>query len=338
MPENRRSAMRQWNSYELLRVAGGYWASCALHAAVRLDVFSLLHDEERSLARLAEACGCDERGMDLLTTALCAMDLMRREGDICAAAPFARRRLCRQSPEYMGSVIGHHHGLLPGWSRLEEAVRLGRPVRDNSSHAEDAERERFLLAMHDIAAAQAARSVPHIDLSGRGALLDLCGGPGSYAVYFCRSNPGLRATVFDLPSTEPVAAGVIERNGMRERIDFWGGDVMRDPLPEGCDAVWISQVLHAFGPRDAAAIVKKALCAAAPGALILIQEFIVDDDRNGPEFAALFGLNMLVGTEGGRSYTGKELTDMLVGAGATAVRRLDVDLPQDCGIIQGVKP
>ncbi len=50
---------------------------------------------------------------------------------------------------------------------------------------------------------------------------------------------------------------------------------------------------------------------------------------------ALFGLNMLVGTPGGQTYTWSELETLLKDAGAVSVRRLDVALPMGCGIIIG---
>ena len=47
--------------------------------------------------------------------------------------------------------------------------------------------------------------VPKIDLSNRRHLLDLGGGPGTYAIHFCLNNPQLKATVYDLPTTRPFA-------------------------------------------------------------------------------------------------------------------------------------
>jgi len=72
--------------------------------------------------------------------------------------------------------------------------------------------------------------------------------------------------------------------------------------------------------------------------VILIQEFILDDTRDGPIFPALFSLNMLLGTPTGQAYSGQELTEMLQHAGVTDVRRLAVDLPNGAGILAGFKP
>jgi hypothetical protein len=69
--------------------------------------------------------------------------------------------------------------------------------------------------------------------------------------------------------------------------------------------------------------------------MILIQEFILDDSKDGPLFPALFSLNMLVGTDSGRSYSEAELTRMLAAAGVSQIRRIPVDSPNGAGIIAG---
>ena len=75
-----------------------------------------------------------------------------------------------------------------------------------------------------------------------------------------------------------------------------------------------------------------------PGGLLLIQEFILDDNRSGPQHPALFDLNMLVGTPDGQSYTRQELAGFMRNAGLEDIRRLPLDLPQGCGIMAGTVP
>jgi hypothetical protein len=44
---------------------------------------------------------------------------------------------------------------------------------------------------------------------------------------------------------------------------------------------------------------------------------------------------MLVGTPGGKAYTGREIQDMMKAAGAVAVRDAGLDLPMDCRVFIG---
>jgi hypothetical protein len=55
-----------------------------------------------------------------------------------------------------------------------------------------------------------------------------------------------------------------------------------------------------------------------------------------PLFPALFSINMLIGTSDGRSYTEKQLVNMLEKAGVKKVRRLDFKGPTESGILCGV--
>jgi hypothetical protein len=71
--------------------------------------------------------------------------------------------------------------------------------------------------------------------------------------------------------------------------------------------------------------------------MIIIHEFILNNDRTGPVFPALFTLNMLLGTAGGRSYTESELSEMVTRAGFKTITRLEYSGPTQSGILTAVK-
>ncbi|MDR3088210.1 MAG: methyltransferase domain-containing protein [Desulfobulbaceae bacterium] len=326
-----------WNAGKLLELSGAYWAGCAVQAAVRLDVFTALEQGARDENELAAALSCDRRGFSMLITALAALGLLtRREAGKVSAPANILALLSKNSPDYLGFIIQHHAHLMPSWAKLAEAVREGRPTRESSSHTDsDAEREAFLFGMFNIARLQAETVAQALDLSERRTLIDIGGGPGTYAVYFCKKNPNLQATIFDLPTTEPFAKKIVAQYGLSERIDFASGNFLAGALPKGQDVAWLSQVLHGETPADAEKLLRNAAACLNPGGLLCVQEFVLDDDRVGPTHAALFALNMLVGTEGGQTYTTSELAGMMAEAGATEVNRLDASLPQSCCVLVG---
>ncbi|MDR2724927.1 MAG: SAM-dependent methyltransferase [Candidatus Adiutrix sp.] len=329
--------MKEWTAPELLRLSGSYWACCAVQAAVQLDLFTALAEGPRTEEQLAAGLGCDQRALRMLVTSLVALEFLERSGENVAAPPAVLACLSRTSPEYLGFIIRHHAHIMPAWTRLAESVRSGGPSRRKSSiHTrDDEEREAFLMGMFNVARQQAENVARGLDLSGRSRLIDVGGGPGTYAVYFCLHNPGLTATVFDLPGSERFARGVVERYGLADRIEFVGGDFLRDELPKGQDVAWLSQVLHGEGPENAALLVKKAAGCLRPGGLLGIQEFVIDNDRTGPAHSALFSLNMLVGTDGGQAYTLGEIQGLLQNAGARDIRSLALDLPPGCRVLTG---
>ena len=194
---------QRWNPGALLELSGAFWKTCALHAAVKLDVFSVIGDDQLSAETIATGINGSLKGVERLLNALVAMDLLEKNdqayGNIAGVGDF----LSKQSPKYIGHIILHHHHLVEGWSQLDQAVVTGQPIRSRSSFSKEEWRESFLLGMFNLAMNLAPQLVPLIDLSAKGHLLDLGGGPGTYAIHFCLNNPELKATVFDLPTTKP---------------------------------------------------------------------------------------------------------------------------------------
>ena len=329
----------EWTIPAVLQLSGGYWSACALHAGVALGLFAPLADERLDAAGVAAACSADPRATAMLLDALTALGLVAKRDDIYEATPFSARYLASSSPDYLGHIIFHHHHLMGGWARLHEAVAAGKPLRERVSHGDDRrERESFLMGMYNLASQLAPQVAAGLDLSGCSRLLDMGGGPGTYAVHFCLRNPQLTAVVYDLPTTREFAEGVISRHGVQERVSFVSGDFHADGVPGGFDAAWLSHILHSDGPQGCAVILGKGVSALRPGGMLYVQEFILDDDKSGPLFPALFSLNMLQGTPAGQAYSGAEIRAMMEQAGLTDVRRLDAPLPNGAGIMAGRLP
>ncbi len=326
----------KWNPGTLLETSGGYWQTCALHAAVQLDVFTVMEDRRLSADDIAGKLQADPRALAMLLNALTAMNLLDKSDGLYANTPEAGAFLSKSSPGYIGYIIKHHHHLVASWSQLDQAVVSGKAVRTRATFSSDDARESFLMGMFNMAMMLAPRIVPKIDLSNCGTLLDMGGGPGTYSIQFCLNNPGLKAVVFDLPTTRPFAEATIGKYGLSDRIRFQAGSYLKDPVEGRYDAAWLSHILHGEGPEDCRGIIQKAVAALSPGGMILIHEFILNNEMSGPLFPALFSLNMLIGTPSGQAYSEKQISDMLASAGVRDIRRISIDSPNDSGIIAGI--
>ncbi len=326
-------AEREWTRASLLQTSSAYWETCALHAAVKLDLFSLLGGELLTAPDLAERLGATGRGLVILLNALVAMGLLSKKGDTFSNTSSSRAYLSTESPDYIGHMIKHHHFLVGAWSRLDEAVLGGRPTKEGRISMGGEELEAFLMGMFNIASSLAPKAAAVVDLSTRKRLLDLGGGPGTYAIHFCLNNPGLQAAVFDLPSTRPFAERTIAGFNLQDRIAFIPGDYIENDIPGRFDAAWLSQILHGEGPDDCLTIIKKTAGALEPGGVLLVHDFILDDSMDAPLQPAIFSLNMLVATERGRAYSGSQLSGMLRAAGAKKIRRLSFHSPAETAIL-----
>lgn len=331
----------QWDVGMLLGVSTGYWKGCALQAAVRLKIFSHLSSKEYGPREISEAAGTDLRATGLLLDALVGMGLLKKSGSEEPAytnTDFSSQFLDRKSKTYVGHIILHHHHILDGWAQLDRAVTTGKKV-ERRGYGEEMERESFLMGMFNLASMLAPKIATKFSLEGRKKLLDLGGGPGTYAIWFCRSNPDLTGVVYDRPTTEPFARKTVAEHGLTDRIDFIGGDFNIDEIPGGpYDVAWMSHILHSNSYEQCVAFIKKVTAALEVGGMLMIHDFILNNDKDGPEFPALFALNMLVGTESGRSYSKSEIMAMLEEAGLATIEHHKLEVANDSSIITAVKP
>lgn len=155
-----------WTPGKLISTSRAYWESAVIHAAARLDIATKLGQDALTAAAIAQKVEADPHNLSKLLNALTAMGLLQKSGDLYENTPASLTYLSRHSMEYVGHIIQHHHHLMHSWSHLDEAVRSGQPVRENSSDSADA-RENFLMGMFDLALMLAPRIAEAVDLSGR---------------------------------------------------------------------------------------------------------------------------------------------------------------------------
>lgn len=325
-----------WSVGELLSVSSAYWKGCTLQAGVRLEIFSHLENASKRADDLAKLINTNPHATELLLNALSGIDLLKKDKDTYSNTEFSETHLVKSSPKYMGNIILHHHHLVDGWAQLDQAIASGKPV-SMRSYGDDIERESFIMGMFNLAMGLAPQIAALVDLSGKKKLLDLGGGPGTYAIHFCLANPELTATIFDRPTTKPFAEKTIHKFNLDKRIDFNGGDFNIDPISGGpYDAAWLSHILHSNSIEACQKIINKTVAQLSSGGMLLIHEFILEDSMDKPEFPALFSLNMLINNGVGRSYGRAELEQMMTNAGLTQIKQLRFESPNDSSIILGV--
>ena len=304
-------------------MASGFQRSRILLTAFELGLFTALGDGSRTSEQVAETLGTDPRATDRLMNALGALGLLEKRRDTFTNTPVAAQHLVEGQGGYMAG-LGHTAHLWHSWSTLTEAVREGRaagasPIDDRG----DDWLGSFIEAMHTRARSTAPELIACLDLAGVSRVLDVGGGSGVYSMAFARTGDGLTATVFDLPNVVPLTRDYLAREGLSDRIDTVVGDYTTDPLPRGYDLVFLSAIVHSNSPRANADLIGKCAAALNPGGRVVVVDFIMDDARTSPPFAALFALNMLVGTREGDTYTEAEVREWMDRAGLIDMTRRD---------------
>ncbi len=327
-----------WNPGSLLEMSGYYWKTCTLHTGVKLDVFTSIGSNTLTIDEINENLKVDKRGLSMLLNALSALELLVKKDEKYSNSPSALTFLSKESQQYLGFMIMHHHHLMESWHKMDKAIIEGKSAGRRSSFSDEERRESFLMGMFNIGMATAPKLSKELDLSGCKRLLDLGGGPGTFAIHFCLANPGLKAAVYDLSTTRPFAEKTIKKFNVSERIEFISGNYLEDEFayPDSFDVAWLSHILHGEGPKQAQEIIGKAVLALKPRSKIYIHDFILNDTMDGPLFPALFSINMYLGTSKGQSYSEPQISDMLKAHGIKDIKRLSFEGPTQSGILSGI--
>jgi SAM-dependent methyltransferase len=203
-------------------------------------------------------------------------------------------------------------------------VRSGLPIDHDHPDGPDYRRQ-FTWAMHHRTLETAPAIATQVNLRQARTLLDLGGGPGTYAMAFLAKNPRLCATVCDREAALEVAKEIAATHRAGRRLSYLPLDFTKAPIPGVYDVIWFSNVLHIYSPEDNLAIFRRALAALTPGGRFIIQDaFLHDREGLYPAEASLFAVSMLLFTEGGNTYSVAETSKWLKDAGFGPVKMLRV--------------
>ncbi len=324
------SGQQQINPGRIMDMASAFFESAVLFAASDLGVFKQLAGSRgASLDALAEALKLDQQGLRLLLDACTAIGLLEKTADHqYRNTAESESFLVPGKPGDLSQAIRYNRDVYGAWGRLEELARTGKPVEPPALHlGDDANRTRdFVLAMHGRARAMGPLVIPSLDLAGRQRLLDVGGGPGTFAVLAAQAHPGLHCTVLDLPTVAAIARELIVQQGMSDRVETLPGDYHTTPFPKGMDAINFLGVLHQESPTRIRDLFKRARAALNPGGVVHVLDMMTDASHTQPRFSAMFAINMALTTDNGWVFSDHELEHWLREAGFS---RIDIrPLPQ----------
>jgi (2Fe-2S) ferredoxin/predicted O-methyltransferase YrrM len=304
--------------------------------ALELDLFTVVGDGAGA-SEVAVRLRADPRATEMLLNALASLRLLVKREGIFHNSPAAARYFTSESHDNARPALLHTAHLWHRWSTLTDCVRAGAAV----FHDEIADRgqdwtEAFIAAMHRNASERAPLVVRTVGVDNVRRMLDVGGGSGAYSIAFAQANPALQAEVLDLAAVEPIALRHIQKAGVADRVKVRVGDLRSDQLGEGNDLVLVSAICHMLSPAENLDLLCRCREAVVPGGRVVIQDFILEADKAAPRFAALFAINMLVGTRGGSSYSESEYAAWLSEAGFREIRH--VRMPGITGLMTGRRP
>lgn len=317
------------NPNKILELTRGAWKTQVLYTAVKLDVFTIISQGTETAKDIADKIGSTEDALERLLNACISLGLLSKKNDRYADTPESEEFLVKGKPHYLGDLVTMIGGdLYMLWGELADVVKEGTSRHRLSERMKSPEEAKgFTRAMHNNAMAPARTMAEKIDFSGYKKLLDIGGGSGAYSIAITEKFPGIHATIYELPNVVSVAKDYIAE-AQADRVDTIEGDFHTDGLPSDYDTALISQILHSYSPETCKEIISKAYNTLSDGGMLIINEFLLDDDKTGPEYSVLFSLNMLLESRGkGSSYTFSEISDWLREAGFKNISKVPLAGP-----------
>jgi precorrin-6B methylase 2 len=307
---------KQWTADGILDLARSFQPACILAAAADLDLLDAFGTDHLTADAVSRRLHCNKRGITVLLDALVALQMLNKQSTRYSVPASIARILTYDGADSVLAMAQHQANCLRRWDQLAKVIKTGKPARRIPSiRGEQGDTASFIGAMHAINAQVAAKVVRDIQPLPFNLLLDVGGASGTWTIAFLHANPSGSATIFDQPPVIPLADKRLTEVGLRRRVNLVKGNFHTDCLPKGCDLAWVSAIVHQNSRHQNRILFRKVYRALDNRGRIAIRDILMEESRTAPTSGALFAVNMLVGTEGGGTFTFEELRDDLKAAG-----------------------
>ncbi|QKW10543.1 methyltransferase domain-containing protein [Streptomyces sp. NA04227] len=303
----------------VMRLINGYWATGILGVAAHNRVFTHLEEGCATAAEVAGRAEISERGAQTLLDALVSTGLV----DVCEGryrnTAEASAYLVEDRPASLASFARLKMTHMASLADLGEVVRLGQPVASpvvevaNNPHWEAIV---TAIAAQSHPAATLAADLLGLAAAGEVSILDVGGGSGVYSGIWLEANPRARSVQLDWQPINAIARRLLEARGVGERFTCVDGDFHTTDFGSGqYDVAVYSHIAHQEGPDSNVEVFTRLRKALRPGGALVVNDYILDDDRAGPAFALMFAAEMLLKSKHGGTWRRADYHRWLTQAG-----------------------
>jgi len=305
----------------------GFMPSRCVLTALELDIFTAVGDGANA-EQVGTRIHANARAAGILLGALVSLGLLAKTGDEYKNTPETARFFVQGSKDNQRNGLLHSANIWHRWSTLTEVMRRGTHIPIDAASTPEWTTN-FIAGMQRNSKDRAPLIVKALGTTGVRRILDLGGGSGSYSIAFAKASPEAQCEILDLPEVVPLTTEYVSKAGVAEQVSIRAGDMLHDDFGSGYDIVMLNAICHMFSEEQNLDIFRRARKALAPNGRLVVQDFILNPDKTGLQHAALFSVNMLVGTDAGASYSEVEYASWMKAAGFTEVNRIKLPGPSD---------
>lgn len=339
----------------IFQMTTGYWVSKTLMSAVELEVFTKLSGSQSvTMEQLQNSIlKMDTRPAEVFVTALISLGLLNvitidgndtKKEKRYSNSQMSEVYLDKNKPTYIGDFITMlDTQLYYRWGKLTLALKTNKPVKDNSDSSNDTvstnlsaanmleqakknqaveQIQKFTRAMYGVSVIPAMALGKVFDFSNQKKMMDIGGGSGVYSIEVVKASPNMSAIMLDLGPVCEVADEYVKQSNLQDRIQTQVLDFLKEDLPKDCDVVLLSHIVHFLSVENDKMLLRRIYDSLPDeNGVILISEWLLNDEKTGPIPPALTGLAMIVDMPEGRNYSYSEVSAMLTDVGFTNIEK-----------------
>ena len=330
-------------SEELSRVAFGFMASKALFGALHIDLFSRVSEGVATIDDLAAATKVPRNRIMTLVTALTSIGALKFEGGKYSNSPAAEQFLVRGAKYDFGDYLRYQidKQMYPFLQQLNDVLdgSLGPEEIDSYAHwMSDGDQATLYSESQHSGSLGPGRSLARVvDLSRARTLLDVGGGTGAMTISLCNAYPELESTIIDFPNVAEIGWRFVSEADLVNRVRYIPGNALESTWPTEQDAVLMSYLLSGVPGGRISDLIDWTWESLRPGGVLMVHDFMVDQNRRGPTLAALWQLQHMAFTPDAQSISTAWLSERLKEKGF-AIEFADDLIPGMTKLVVGRKP
>ena len=317
---------------QMMQMITGFWTSCCIYTAAKLDIADKLAQKPHTIEQLAEATHCHAPSLYRVMRALASVGIFTENDNHFELTPLGAT-LQSDVPGSMKAMaiaqLGDHYN---AWGNLIYSVKTGNIAFDHvegmpvwkyyEMHPDEG--INFMKAMTGLTGAVIVNVLPEYDFTQFKTIVDVGGGNGALIMAVLNNAPNAHGIVFDEEYVIEETKKAIASKNLSERCEAIAGSFF-DFVPENIDAYLMKMVLHDWDDEKSIAILKNCQRAMHSESKVLILDSVISEG-NTPHPGKFMDINMLAMT-GGKERTEKEFSDLLDAAGLKLTKVINTHSP-----------
>jgi SAM-dependent methyltransferase len=318
---------------KLLDMNYAFAQTALLVAAVRLHLFTILHDKTMQVTELAKLVHIEPERLHRLLRGLCRLQLLEQENEYYRLTPLAECFLVEGKATYLGGDTLAMLDYLPAWFQLDQTLQTGKPYRDlgDPTTAEEffASRVRDLFPLvYPIALRTASELKLPQTKDDHVQILDVGAGSAPWSAAFARIYPLSHVTALDLSAVVEQGRQQTLALELQDRYTWIAEDMDTYEYPVlQYDLIIVGHVLRFIGDERGQQLVRKLALSLRPHGTLIVADVFMHDDHQGPPPAITLDISMLVNTQQGKIRCWREVGNWLSDCGLQYIQSFHVAGP-----------